>query len=155
MFFEVFKEGIFVFRELHEARWQPFGLEGDLLLFFRNLKKSIDSKDINRIKKLISDNYYSKTYSNTNKFQLLSYFQYIFKTLPFFVNPSLEVEVCKAPESKNQQEVFLVIKPILNVHALGINFGSQGFGTSNRMGVLLERDKNSGLFSILNMEDIP
>jgi hypothetical protein len=153
MLFEVLKEGIFVFRELHETRWQPFGLEGDLLLFFRDLKKSIDSKNVDRIRKLISDNYYSRTY-NTNKIQLLSYFQNIFKALPFFVNPSLEVEICKAPESKNQQEVFLVIKPILNVHVLGINFASQGFGTSNRMGVLLERDKNSGLFSILNMEDI-
>ncbi|BAZ27408.1 hypothetical protein NIES4073_83270 [Kalymmatonema gypsitolerans NIES-4073] len=57
MLFEVFQAGISLFREPHETRWNPYGLQGDLLLFFRDFKKSIDSKDVQRIQNLISDNY--------------------------------------------------------------------------------------------------
>ena len=153
MVLDIFRLGVDLFSQANEARWNPFSLEGNLLLFFRDLKKSIDSKDIQKLQKLISDEYYSRSFINTNKHQLLSYFRSSFEAMPFFVHPSLEVDICRLPEVKDQR-VSLVFKPILNVQTLEITLMSKPFGTQERIALLLERDTKSGLFSIINMEDI-
>ncbi|AFW96984.1 hypothetical protein ANA_C20550 [Anabaena sp. 90] len=153
--FILLKEGIYLFQEAHKSKLNPTGLEGNILLFFRDLKKSIDTKNLDKLNELISDKYYSESYPQTNKNQLIFYFESVFKSLPFLTSPSLEVEICKIPEFRSQKQVFLVIRPILNVHLLGIiNLFYQGFGTEKRMGVILEKNQNSGLFTIVNMEDI-
>ena len=154
MLFEVFQAGISLFREPHETRWNPYGLQGDILLFFRDFKKSIDSKDVQRIQNLISDNYYSKSFVNQNKKQLLSWFQEVFQKMPSVVYPSLEIEICKAPEIRGEDQVYLVLRPTLNIHILGINLASQLFGTNSRISMLIEKNTNSGLFSITNMEEV-
>ncbi|MBW4625386.1 MAG: hypothetical protein KME49_07755 [Brasilonema octagenarum HA4186-MV1] len=154
MLFDVFQAGISLFREVHETRWNPYGLEGDILLFFRYFKKSIDSKDVQRLQSLISDNYYSKSYVNKNKKQLISWFQTVFQKMPSFLYPSLEIEICKAPEVRSEDTVYLVIRPTLNIHILGINLASQLFGTNNRIAMLIERNASSGLFSLINMEEV-
>jgi hypothetical protein len=49
MLFDIVQVGICLFSEPHETRWNPYGLQKDILLFFRDFKKSIDSKDVQRI----------------------------------------------------------------------------------------------------------
>jgi hypothetical protein len=68
--------------------------------------------------------------------------------------PSLEIEICKAPEITGEDEIYLVLRPTLNIHILGINLASQLFGTNSRISMLIERNTNSGLFSITNMEEV-
>ncbi|ARV59725.1 hypothetical protein BZZ01_14755 [Nostocales cyanobacterium HT-58-2] len=154
MLFDIFQTGVSLFREVHETRWNPYGLEGDILLFFRDFKKSIDSKDLQRLQKLISENYYSKSYVNQNKQQLICWFQKIFQKMPSFIYPSLEIEICKTPEIKDEDKVYFVIIPTINIHLLGINLASQLFGTNSRIAMILEKNTNSGLFSIINMEEL-
>ncbi|MEC4817769.1 MAG: hypothetical protein SAK29_31535 [Scytonema sp. PMC 1069.18] len=154
MLFDFFQSGIYLFREFHENRWNPVGVEGDLLLFFRDFKRAIDSKDIQRLKRLISDDYYSHSYVNQNKQQLLSWVQNFLIKLPFFINPSLEIEICTVPQVKEEQKIYVVIRPIMNLHVLGMNLTSQLFGTNNQIALLLKKDKKYGLFSILNMEEV-
>ncbi len=85
MLFDIVQAGISLFSEPHETRWKPYGLQGDLLLFFRYFKKSIDSKNVQRIQKLISEKYYSKSYVKQNKKQLLFWFQEVFQKMPSVV----------------------------------------------------------------------
>ncbi len=85
MLFDIVQVGICLFSEPHETRWNPYGLQKDILLFFRDFKKSIDSKDVQRIQNLISDKYYSKSYVKQNKKQLLCWFQEVFQKMPSVV----------------------------------------------------------------------
>ena len=151
--FDIFKAGVELFNQVNESRCSPFGLEGELLLFFRDLKKSIDTKNIRRLQTLISDNYYSQSFTNTDKYQLLAYFESIFNRMPFFTYPSLEIEICNTPEVK-ERKVSLVIKPTLNIQTLGFTLMSTPFGTEDRVAFLVEKDDKFGIFSILNMENV-
>jgi hypothetical protein len=85
MLFDIVQAGISLFREPHEIRWNRYGLQGDILLFFRDFKKSLDSKNVQIIQNLISEKYYSKSYVKQNKKQLLSWFQEVFQKMPSVV----------------------------------------------------------------------
>ena len=39
MLFDIVQVGICLFSEPHETRWKSYGLQKDILLFFRNFKK--------------------------------------------------------------------------------------------------------------------
>jgi hypothetical protein len=155
MIFDLIRSGIKLYEEVDKNRWNPTGLEGDLLFFFKDLKQSIDTKNIKSLSKLISDDYYSSSLVNQNKQQLIDHYQDFFGKVPFFATLSLEFLVCKTPELR-EEDVYLIVKPTLNVHTFGITWlsGSSPFGTDDRAAILLRKDEGSGLFSILNMESI-
>lgn len=155
MIFDLIRTGIKLYEEVDKNRWNPVGLEGDLLFFFRDLKQSIDAKNIRNLSKLISNDYYSVSFINKDKQQLVDHYQDVFSKVPFFATLSLEFLICKTPELR-EQNIYLVAKPTLNIHTFGIAWlsGSSPFGTDDRAAILLRKDKESGLFSILNMESI-
>lgn len=144
-----------MYEEVDRNRWNPVGLEGDLLFFFKDLKQSIDTKNLQSLSKLISDEYFSDSFINKNKQQLIDHYQGFFEKVPFFVTLSLEFLICKAPELR-EKDVYLVVKPTLNVHTFGITWlsGSSPFGTDDRAAILLRKGEKSGLFSIVNMESV-
>ena len=54
MIFELIRTGIKLYEEVDRSRWNPAGIEGDLLFFFKDLKQSIDTKNLQSLSKLIS-----------------------------------------------------------------------------------------------------
>lgn len=155
MIFDLIRTGIKLYEEVDKTRWNPAGLEGDLLFFFKDLKQSIDTKNIRSLNKLISDDYYSISLVNQDKQQLIEHYQDFFDKIPFFATLSLEFLVCKTPELRGQ-DLYLIVKPTLNIHTFGVIWlsGSSPFGTDDRAAILLRKDEKTGLFSIANMESI-
>ncbi len=49
MLFDIVQAGISLFSEPHETRWNSYGIQGEKLLFFRNFKKSINWKYVQKI----------------------------------------------------------------------------------------------------------
>jgi hypothetical protein len=153
MMFQIIQIGTEIIRTANEAKQNPCGLEGDLLFFFRDFKQSIDSKNMFSLQKLISDDYYSASFINKNKQQLIAYFQDFFEKVPSFASLALEIVICKMPEVRDQQ-IHIIIRPILHIQTLGITWLSGAFGTDDRMSILLQKDDASGLFNIVNMEQV-
>lgn len=157
MLFELITTGIdlmnLIPKQPGQENWAPIGLEGDILLFFRDFRHSIESKNVNSLQKLIAEDYFSNSLFSQDKPQLVDYYQDFFGKVPRFASLSLEVLVCKLPEVRIQ-DVHLVIKPILKVQTLGITWLSGPFGTDDRLIMLLRRNPISGLFNIVNMERV-
>ncbi|MCJ2543517.1 hypothetical protein [Thermostichus vulcanus] len=132
----------------------PEGLEGNLLRFFLSFKKAFDNKNERTLSHLISNRYYSSSFVNKNKKDLVNYFGRVFDQLPFFIYPNLEIEICTEPDIVEGNLIYLVIMAFINleIFAIPVDISRFPLGTDGRIGILLEKDPASGVFRIVNME---
>jgi hypothetical protein len=73
-----------------------------MLSLFQKFKASYDSKDINKLNRVISDSYSGSLYDAKTKFAFVQLFEKTLQVLPRFAYPSLTINIYQITEDTDQ-----------------------------------------------------
>jgi hypothetical protein len=80
----------------------PPRLSGNMLALFQKFKNCYDSKDARELSRTISDSYCGSFYKAKTKYDLLKFFELNFNALPWFIYPSLTINIYHIVEENDR-----------------------------------------------------
>ena len=133
---------------------RPEGFDFNLRKFFKDFADAVKSKDDGKLNPLISDNYSSYSLMNKTKKELVSYITSAVPTTYFFLEFSFDIDFYVEPK-RVEEGYEVIIKPQYRYSLFGVlNLAEGIFGKSDKVFVKLERNPDTELYRIVNMEDL-
>jgi hypothetical protein len=106
----------------HEQQANPPHLPDNAILVFKKFKEAYDSKNIDKLSRIISNSYRGDLYGVRSKQEFLNVQQHVFENLPWGVHPCLSVNVYSIME--NTQSIF---SAIIDTHSIATVLGIPTF----------------------------